>query len=479
MSERPPMKPTTYTSEVYPDLRLIWPAIVVGAFGVWAGVHFEIGWYWCVLIGLSAVVIGCGIHWSATIDPANGIVFEEARLWGKRLLRVRHHSLKDFRAIGYELFDSDPDEWGVVLLHNSGRRIWFKRCGHLGDQRPPGRAAESFAWQLSCDTGLEIEDYKPRHKTGIPIRAWLIWLAALAGILSVVYFSNRSQSKSEVVIYAAQDQVYAEPILREFEKETGIKVKAVYDSEAVKTVGLANRLLAERSHPQCDVFWGNEEMRTRQLAAQNVFRETNGWAAFGYRSRRIVINTNKLSLADAPKSLLELTNEAWRGKIALAFPQFGTTATHFHALRQLWGEKRWLAWSRALAANKPFVVDGNSVVVKFVARSEAWIGLTDSDDIAAGQREGFPIAAGPDLEETLLFVPNTVGVIRDAPHPKQVEKLVQYLQSPKIRRKLVEAMVLEYAEIPALGRATLNPDWDALLRDLETTTKQLNEIFLR
>jgi iron(III) transport system substrate-binding protein len=88
------------------------------------------------------------------------------------------------------------------------------------------------------------------------------------------------QVNSQVVVYAAQDQVYAEPILREFEKETGIKVKAVYDSEAVKTVGLANRLLAERSLPQCDVFWGNEEMRTRQLAAQNVFRETNGWAAF-------------------------------------------------------------------------------------------------------------------------------------------------------------------------------------------------------
>src|SRR5690242_8740901 len=135
-----------------------------------------------------------------------------------------------------------------------------------------------------------------------------------------------------VTVYAAQDQVYAEPILREFEKETGIRVRAVYDSEAVKTVGLANRLLNERSHPQCDVFWGNEEMRTRQLAAQNVFRETNGWAAFGYRSRRIVINTNFVFFRsgrgneadeassglnrpphvggyETPRSLLDLTNE--------------------------------------------------------------------------------------------------------------------------------------------------------------------------
>lgn len=293
-----------------------------------------------------------------------------------------------------------------------------------------------------------------------------------------------------VVIYAAQDEVYAEPILREFGKETGIKVKAVYDSEAVKTVGLANRLLAEREHPQCDVFWGNEEMRTRQLAAQNVFRDTNGWAAFGYRSRRIVINTNFVGRAELPlgqdaqqrvptepKSLLELTNEVWRGKVALAFPQFGTTATHFHALKQLWGEANWLAWCRALAANKPFVVDGNSVVVKFVSRGEAWIGLTDSDDIAAGQRDGLPIVATARDFETLL-IPNTVAVIRNAPHPLNAEKLFQFLQQAKVEESLIQANALERRSIME-SQLYFAPDWNAMLRDLETTTKQLNEIFLR
>ena len=317
---------------------------------------------------------------------------------------------------------------------------------------------------------------------------WLFsgFLFAIIAILVSVSFSSinaKSKLNEQVVVYAAQDQVYAEPILREFEKETGIKVKAIYDSEAVKTVGLANRLLAEREHPQCDVFWGNEEMRTRQLAAQSVFRETNGWAAFGYRSRRIVINTNFVnqvgnpSLPTSPKSLLELTNETWRGKLALAFPQFGTTATHFHALKQLWGEKEWLAWCRALAANKPFVVDGNSVVVKFVARGEAWIGLTDSDDIAAGQREGSPIAALPLASESLL-IPNTIAVTRSAPHPTNAQKLFEYLQRPEVVEKLVAAKALEDATYRT-DTTTMKPDWDSLHRDLETTTKHLNEIFLR
>ncbi len=95
-----------------------------------------------------------------------------------------------------------------------------------------------------------------------------------------------------MIIYTSQDEVFAEPILREFEKQTGIEARPVYDSEAVKTVGLVNRLLTEREHPQCDVFWNNEEFRTRQLAARGVFRETNGWTRLGYRTRRIVINTN-------------------------------------------------------------------------------------------------------------------------------------------------------------------------------------------
>ena len=98
-----------------------------------------------------------------------------------------------------------------------------------------------------------------------------------------------------VILYCAQDQVFAEPILAEFTKQTGIRVKAVFDSEAVKTVGLANRLLAERTHPVCDVFWGNEEFRTRQLAAAGVFPETNGWVAFGQRSRRLVVNTTRIN----------------------------------------------------------------------------------------------------------------------------------------------------------------------------------------
>ena len=311
--------------------------------------------------------------------------------------------------------------------------------------------------------------------------AWLFLMVSLIiAILICLLFPlvvqrNGIVSSLQVVIYISQDQVYAEPLLREFERQTGIDVRAVYDSEAVKTVGLVNRLIAEKDRPQCDIYWSNEEMRTRQLAAIGVLEQ---WAAVGHRSRRIAVNTNQVSLAAAPRSLTELTNSRWHGKVALAYPLFGTTAAHFLSLRQRWSDEPWQNWCRAFAANKPFLVDGNSVSAKLVAKGEAWVGLTDSDDIAAEQREGGSIVPLPLTEESLL-IPNTIAVVRGARHPEAAEKLYAYLQRSDVLEKLVAAQALE-GVFPSIGpQATLKPDWDQLLSELDASITEMKQIFLR
>lgn len=157
---------------------------------------------------------------------------------------------------------------------------------------------------------------------------------------------------------------------------------------------------------------------------------------------------------------------------------FGTTATHFQALRQHWGDAAWQAWCRALVANKPFVVDGNSVVVKQVARGEAWLGFTDSDDIAAAQRDGAPIEAMPVTEETLI-VPNTVGVIKDCPHPEAAQRLFEFLSRKEVSQQLVELHALEGATLDSAPANCLKVDWDKLLRDLDVATGETKDIFTR
>jgi iron(III) transport system substrate-binding protein len=291
--------------------------------------------------------------------------------------------------------------------------------------------------------------------------------------------SGTPAAEAVVIVYTSQDEVYAEPVFKEFQKQSGVKVEAVFDSEAVKTVGLANRLLAEQSSPQCDVFWSNEEFRTRLLAARGVFRESEPWTRLGYRSRRLVINTNFVKLADAPRTFSDVTNKVWSRKVALAYPLFGTTATHFLALRQLWGDAAWQAWCRALVDNKPLVVDGNSVVVQQVGRGEAWIGLADSDDIADAQREGSPVLALPATGET-LFVCNSAGVIRHGPHPRAAQLFFDFLRKPEAAKRLVEARALEGDKLdPSVEATGLAVNWDALVRELDQGTDETKKIFLR
>ncbi len=89
-------------------------------------------------------------------------------------------------------------------------------------------------------------------------------------VVSTLLAGCRRKSTQEVVVYTSLDQVFSQPILEAFEKETGIKVLAVYDSEATKTTGLVNRLIAEKDNPRTDVFWNSETGRTIVLKKKSV-----------------------------------------------------------------------------------------------------------------------------------------------------------------------------------------------------------------
>ena len=300
------------------------------------------------------------------------------------------------------------------------------------------------------------------------------WALAIAFLCYGVLGCGR-RNPSTITVYASQDQVYAEPLLRQFTERTGIPVQAIYDSEAVKTVGLANRLLAERPRPLADVYWSNDELRTRQLAAEGVFRQTNGWASFGQRSRIWVVQAQWLAQARAVPSLIEITNSSWRGKVALASPLFGSTATHFCVLRQRWGDKAWKQWCDALSHNEPLIVEGNSMVVRMVARGQALIGLTDSDDVAASQREGSAVRSlSLGLEGWRM--PNTVAVIRGSDRGPQAQHLMEYLLSREVELSLQHVAALEArtGEEPSLSEVS----WDRLLRELPETTDYLRAVFL-
>ena len=262
------------------------------------------------------------------------------------------------------------------------------------------------------------------------------------------------EATKEVVVYTSVDQVFSEPIFNDFEKKTGIKVKAVYDVEASKTVGLVNRLIAEKGNPKCDVFWNNEIVRTIVLKEKEVlvpytspsaedipsqFRDKDDyWTGFAARARVLIYNTNMLEETDVPKSIFELTDAKWKGKVALAYPLFGTTATHVSAMYVVLGQEKTEGYLKALKANGVVIVDGNSTARDVVVEGRLPVAFTDTDDVNVAIQSGKPVKmVYPDSDGTgTLLIPNTIALIRGCPHPDEGKILIDYLVSREVESKL-------------------------------------------
>jgi iron(III) transport system substrate-binding protein len=275
--------------------------------------------------------------------------------------------------------------------------------------------------------------------------------------------TDEGRSSNEVTIYVSQDRVFSEPILHAYEQKTGVKVNAVYDTEETKSTGLANRLLAEKSRPQADVFWSNEPVRTlvlkkrgvlapyKSLSADGiptVFKDPGSyWTGFSARSRVIVYNTKLVKPEDAPKSVLDLADPKWKDQVAMADPRFGTTSFHVAALYAELGDERADEFFRKLKATGVKIVSANSVALDTVARGEAKVGLADTDDVNVALEDKQPVAmVFPDREGMgVPIMPNMVSLIAGAPHPDAGKKLIDYLLSPEVERMLAKS---EAVQIP-------------------------------
>jgi iron(III) transport system substrate-binding protein len=289
----------------------------------------------------------------------------------------------------------------------------------------------------------------------------------------LLLFSSCSPSAPEVVVYASVDEIYAREIFDAFERERGVRVRAVFDTEEAKALGLANRIAAEKGRAGADVFWNGEVARTARLAALGrlepyrpasaegigpAWRDPgDAWTGFGARARVFVYSPKRVP--SPPRSIQELTAPAWRDRVAMANPMFGTTAAHAAALAQTMGEEKALALLVALKANGVRFVGGNSHVRDLVARGDRDLGLTDSDDVWVGKDRGDAIEMA--LPEDTLLIPNTAALVRDAPHPAEARRFLDFLLRPETEALLARG---RSRQIPVRGDTPrgLSVDWAKL-----------------
>lgn len=284
-------------------------------------------------------------------------------------------------------------------------------------------------------------------------------------ILMVVAFSGGQGSvfaaaPGEVIVYVSEDQVFSEPILKDFERETGIKVKAVFDTEETKSTGVMNRLLAEKDHSRADVYWANEPIRAVILKQKGIaepywspqasgipskFKDSEGyWTGFSARARVLIANQPQ-----SPDSILDYEDPHWKGKGVIANPLFGTTTSWVASLFTVWEDEKAREFMEQMKANDIAVSTSNGESTAFVANGRYAFSLVDSDDAVNAVRSGKRITIiypdqGPN-ELGVLLLPNAVVLVKQGPNPGNGKKLIDYLLSPETERKLAFA---DCAQIP-------------------------------
>jgi iron(III) transport system substrate-binding protein len=261
----------------------------------------------------------------------------------------------------------------------------------------------------------------------------------------------------EVVVYTSVDQVFSAPVFQAFEREAGIRVRAVFDTEETKSTGVLNRLLAEAEAPQADVFWSGDPVRPfllirRGLIEPYVSPEAEGlpaglrgedgtWTGVAARARVLLVNRGVVPEAEMPRSVRDLADPRWAGQAAIANPLFGTTTMHVAALFAAWGDVEARVFLESLKANGVRIASSNGEVKRLVVSGEVAFGLTDTDDANEARKEGADVeVVYPDPEGLgTLVMPTTIVLISGGPNPEPGRRLVDFLLSAEVERRMAES----------------------------------------
>jgi iron(III) transport system substrate-binding protein len=325
--------------------------------------------------------------------------------------------------------------------------------------------------------------------------------------IGVAFFGCSKGSSTDVVVYTALDRKFSEPILNDYKKSASIEVLPKFDVESTKTVGLVEAIIAEKDRPRCDLFWNNEILNTVRLKklgllemylsksassypSESYDKNDFCWHGFAARVRILIVNTRKLKPDEYPKSVSELSDPKWRGRVGLAKPLFGTTATHMAVLFAA-DEARATKWFTDVKANDAKIMSGNKQVATAVASGQLDWGLTDTDDALVEIASGLPVKIViPDQAEGgvgALLIPNTLAIIKGSPNTEGAKKLVDYLLANNVEDKLavgpsgqlpLSLLAQAKPKIEGINSAKfMNVDWDKAAEVWPAAMKVLREKF--
>lgn len=287
-----------------------------------------------------------------------------------------------------------------------------------------------------------------------PKKSWIPF--ALAVVLLMAWLAISRRTDGSLIVYCTHDLVYAEPVLEEFTRQTGIRVTVVGDTEATKSLGLVERLLREGAATPCDLFWNNEVLGTIRLQRKELlatysgdaagriptqFRDPEGqWFGFGGRMRVWIVNPGGFADSESPvtpEMIAARFAEPDLSRMAIAKPLYGTTFTQFAMLWKLHGGDQTKREHQDLVARGCQFVAGNAMVRDVVAGGSCDFGMTDTDDVFSALDSGYKVEMQPiRIDNKTICIPNTVSILKSSDRPAEARKLLEYLLSESVELQL-------------------------------------------
>lgn len=296
-------------------------------------------------------------------------------------------------------------------------------------------------------------------------------LAAAAVVALPLLSACSILNPPDLVVYNAQHEELLDEIVPLFEEESGLDVEL----RSGKDLEMANQIVEEGSDSPADVFLtenspamsivDNEGLfaPVPQAALDNIPAEhvpaSGTWTGFLARSTAVMYNTDSLTEADLPESILDFADPEWEGRVG-----FSPTGADFQAIvsavLQLEGEGATRTWLEGLAANG-VVLQNNLVVMQSADSGEIDAGIayhyywyrdqqengTDSDDSA--------LYFFGDQDPGAFLSVSGAGILESSENADAAEEFVTWLTSAPAQQAMADSYALEY---PLNPEAELNPE---------------------
>ncbi len=270
-----------------------------------------------------------------------------------------------------------------------------------------------------------------------------LWLAGIAAAIPATVHAE------QIVLYSGRSKSLVAPIVQQFQKETGIKVLVKYGN----TAQLALTLEEEGKRSPADVFWAQDasalgavnkaglfaplpDSITRELPS-HFANAAHTWVGTSGRARVLAYAPDRVKVEDLPKSVFDLTNPKWKGRVGWA-PTNGSFQAFVTAMIKKEGREKTKAWLEGMKKNQTKAYAKNTPIIEALAAGEIDLGIPNHYYLLRfkASNSHYPVAQTffkPQDIGNLIFVAGA-GVLKTSKQNVAAMEFIQYLLGPKAQQ---------------------------------------------